>query len=187
MKNQSIDSQKLLVGALLGAIVGGAALMLLRSNNNKKIPKDLLSKYDEIKERIGEYIDGIETQFSKNVKDPTGEWVERAKESLENVKDGISSFQFSEYKELGAGLLIGLLLGGAGAHFASCAQKKGSPLSSLNSTISNWKPLVDDIQELLEKYSETKSKKGTGEGKLNDALDLAFKGLKIWNTLKKKN
>lgn len=192
--NHSKISEKVIGGVLLGALVGGAAVTLIASKKGKRLQSDVTHKYHEIRDNISDFLCTIEKNISKKMGKQVDGWVDKAKDNLEYIKDQVSSLDPGEYKELGIGLALGTLMGallGVGAtaylHNRSNSSNEGI-LHQLGSQVSSWKPIIFELQNLMNEKSGVRPREHLDHqplGKMNDALELAAAGLKMWNNLKK--
>lgn len=178
------SSKYLMLGILLGALAGGASATLLTTKTGKKLKKDVTGKYDEIRGNIDDFI----ASLSKNVNKKTGAWADKAKETLEYIKEQTEdlSEDISDHKELGIGILLGALLGvavGAGGVLArdKLSGNHEDRLHAITSKISSWKPILTELHNLFDKGDSSDE-----EEPKNDLLHFAATGLKLWNTFKKR-
>lgn len=191
MSNHSISSQELLIGALLGALVGGTTASMMNSKSGKALKGDIACKYQAIRDNLDDFLSNFEKNASTG---QAHEWTEKAKDAFENLREQAAAIDLSEHKELGAGLLIGILLGvllGAGTTFLLQDKyyvKDEGILKNIGSQISSWKPLISELQDMINENTKSfaSSTKRNLTNRSDDLLELAAAGLQIWNHFKKK-
>lgn len=191
MTSHNNNSKDFVIGALLAAAAGGVAYQLLSSKKTRrKLINGASEKYEEIRDHLEDFVGTLEKNISRKVNKKTNQWTNKARGSIDYIKDQIEDFHLSEHKELGIGFLsgslLGLLIGASASHYF---QEEGSDeegfLGTIGHHISNLKPILAEIQKFTDGREEADERPLNGS-KLNDVLECAAAGLKAWNNIKKR-
>lgn len=181
--------------ALLGAAAGGAAAIYFAHKDSAKAPSRALGKCQKIRSDINDFLHSIESTVEKNIHDTAEEWTDRAIDTLDFVKGKVESINLSSPKEVGAVLLAAGLFGsllGIGATLVvqgKANSREEETFQAIASRIASWKPLLSELHKLVNenvKGCSSERVSRSADSRANDLLEMAVAGLRLWNSIKKK-
>lgn len=205
------NTVNLLLGALIGGVVIGTAVVAL-TTNKKKFKRNVNQKFDFVKDKVEDFLDSIHvngTTFTSNINEHASDWAEKAKDFVTWVQD-LDFFNEPEYRNLRYGLvtggvIIGLLGTAAVAMLATKSNEEDARhfIEKAVNQINAWKSAIKDILKVIESRAEfatdqfqNASKRMTaafdqhahkahGKGStFNDVIDFASAGLQMWQNMK---
>lgn len=188
MTDKNNNGANILIGALIGGLVVGAAAVLI-SSNQRKLKRNIFDKVQDLKDRVGDFASNINAKaVVRDVSDKAEDWKENIEDFIENVKDQVDSLSESEVRNIKIGLVVGAaLLGLAGLGTVLMSSDKEKTTSSFMSNAADWK---DQVQGLLEKVngqclSKKKSSTPNLSNTLSNAVDFAMSGVQLWQNFTK--
>lgn len=185
MGNRSINTKDIVVGALLGALLAGASSKFLTSKSGKKIKRDLTNKYNHARSNVHDFMETLNDKKRK-VGEKAEDFSEKAKGTYEYIKEELSALADEDHGNARLGLVLGALLGAvvaAGAtHLINNRDEEENFLEKASSNISGLKKLLSGVLETVEHNGASVVKEPSHF--INDALELATKGIHLWQKIK---
>lgn len=195
MSSHHANTNKLIIGAILGSIVAGTSAAFLASKSGKALRAESAKKlqniknnFEELLESVGDTTHAIEGKIYQRADD----YSEKIQDFVQQVNDHIKSLDTDENKEELQAFLIGGILGGIvgiGVAALSTSEEEKSSFSFRNvgfSTASLKHTAQEILNALEEQYDrcERPREQLRAHGSVDDVLDFVTTGIKLWQRVK---
>ncbi len=183
-------------GVVIGIVLGGAlaaAAYILTSKNGQKIKQNLAEGYEEVSNTVEQFISSLKETVQTNLSQKMEDISEKTKQTLDSAKETLTTFADLESKDFKQGLLIGgivgvaLSVGGTLVFKASFEEKnRFNGVEHLGCQLVKWKNIVKEVMGSVTGESNSKIHHFPKQESqtLDELLDFAATGMKLWKTMK---
>ena len=191
MANSQTGSKGLLCGLVVGGLAVGACVALYSSKTGKKLRQDLAENYEELGDKIENFFESLKDNVQNNFHEHVDNLSEKTKDAMKSVKNGIGNACDLENKDFRKGLFVGgalgalLTVGGTIMYKASFEDREASVMDNISQHACKWSRVIKDALENSEELTRCASSTSRSHS-INDVLDFAALGLRLWKNMKNK-
>jgi gas vesicle protein len=190
--NNSINYQGILLGLAVGGLIAGSS-MLLTSRTGKRLKRNLVGKYHDVRSNIDEFIEALNDNVIKNLDKKSALLSKKVKKAVEYVRDEIDTFSDAKHPEFRNGILMGAIAGGVlGIGFLLVLQNQfegeGAEdfVKKIGNKASSWRKNLEDVLEAFEEQTHFSNGSSHSKSPVSDAINFASAGYKLWNDMRSK-
>lgn len=180
MSDNQMSLQTILVGAVIGGMLGGTAASVFTSKNASSVRDN----FHEYSDKIQAFIHSVNDNVSSSIHDNAESLTDRAHDILSTMKSEFDSFPDLENKDFQKGLMVGAALGslvgaGGAALYNSCSPKADK--------CNTWSKVAKEVLNIANHKGRFSGESNKPQSRsINDVLDFAVTGIKLWQNLTKR-
>ena len=189
--NSKGKGKGMLCGLVVGGLAVGACVALFTSKAGKKLRGDIAENCEDFGEKIEDFFGSLKENVKNDFHDRVDNLSEKTKDAMQYVRDGIGSAASLENKDFKNGLFVGgvlgvlLTIGGTMMYKASFEDSEQMNMfNNFGQHACKWKKIIKDVLENSDEPTRSARDESKCGHHINDVLDFATLGVRLWKNMK---
>lgn len=186
------NTNKLILGAILGGVIVGTSAIYLSTKQGKKLRNQATDKLQDFKEQLQDFLGSLNDKSKSlacDMSDRAGDYACKIQDFATQIREQIEGLGESEDKDRLTGLMIGAVVGallgaGASAWLNSDSKDKSDLFKNLGTSAGTLKRTISDILSVLQDKASFKGNRSSNA--MKDILDFATTGVQLWQKFQNK-